>query len=123
MNYNSNTDINNDVYNNFKSEEIEANSNTNNFFNRISITTNLDSIKNENDDSLFQKCYYTCKSCKIEGNNITHNCLKCNSNYSFEIYKNNYINCYNNSNYGDYYNNELKNIKANIISQYIIHQN
>ena len=72
--------------------KIEANLNTNNYYTRISITTNLnlDSIKNEHDDSLFQRCYYTCESCEIEGNNINHNCLKCNSNYSFEIYKNNY---------------------------------
>ena len=33
------------------------------------------------------------------GNNITHNCLQCNPNYSYEININNYLNCYNNSNY------------------------
>ena len=51
----------------------------------------------DNNNSLFKKCYYTCETCEINGDNITHNCLKCNSNYSFKIKNdsNNYSNCYN----------------------------
>ena len=54
-------------------------------------------------DSLFKKCFYTCKTCEIKGDNITHNCLKCNSNYnySFQINISNYFNCYNHSIYDD----------------------
>jgi len=44
----------------------------------------------DQDDLLFKKCYETCESCEIKGNNITHNCLKCNNDYSFGIIVNNY---------------------------------
>ena len=33
----------------------------------------------------FKKCYKTCETCEIKGDNLTHNCLQCNSNYSFAI--------------------------------------
>ena len=47
-------------------------------------------------DSIFKKCYYTCETCETKGDNNIHNCLKCNSIYSFEInyIENNYLNCY-----------------------------
>ena len=48
-------------------------------------------------DLLYKKCYFTCDECEIKGDIITHNCLKCNSNYSIGIVKNNYTNCYENS--------------------------
>ena len=34
-------------------------------------------------------CYYTCEECETEGNNIFHNCLSCDKNYSYEIILNN----------------------------------
>ena len=46
-------------------------------------------------DSIYKKCYETCKTCQINGDYINHNCLKCDSQYIFELNKNNYyINCY-----------------------------
>ena len=62
--------------------------------------------------SIFKKCYYTCDSCEIGGNNNLHNCVKCNAEYNFEIHINNYINCYMNCNYYYYFdnNNSLFNI-------------
>ena len=39
--------------------------------------------------SIFKKCYYTCDSCEIGGNNNLHNCVKCNAEYNFEIHINN----------------------------------
>ena len=50
-------------------------------------------------DSLYKKCYYTCKSCLIKGNDITHNCLECASNFSYTININSYNNCYIDSSY------------------------
>ena len=52
-------------------------------------------------DSLFKKCYYTCETCEIKGDNITHNCLICNTDYNYSIIINmsNYFNCYNYSDY------------------------
>jgi hypothetical protein len=45
-------------------------------------------------DMTFKKCYKTCDTCEIKGDNIRHNCLQCNSNYSFAININyNYFNC------------------------------
>ena len=38
----------------------------------------------------YKQCYQTCKTCEQDGNNFTHNCLKCNNDYPF-IYGNN---CY-----------------------------
>ena len=49
---------------------------------------------------------YSCETCEIEGNNITHNCLTCQSNYPFKIKINNYTNCYKNCNYYYYFDNE-----------------
>jgi len=58
------------------------------------------------DNNLYKKCYYTCKRCNITGNNINHNCIECNDNYTFIINKNNYINCYENCTYYYYFDNE-----------------
>ena len=57
-------------------------------------------------DKLYKKCYYTCEICDKEGNNFFHNCIKCNSNYSFEKNKMNYKNCYINCDYYHYFDNE-----------------
>ena len=58
------------------------------------------------DNNLYKKCYHTCKKCNITGNNINHNCIECNDNYTFIINKNNHINCYQNCNYYYYFDNE-----------------
>ena len=42
-------------------------------------------------NNLYKKCYYTCKTCNISGNDTFHNCIECNFNYSFEIKTKNYI--------------------------------
>ena len=48
-------------------------------------------------DSLYKKCYNSCKTCKIQGDNFTHNCLEFNIDYpmKFKI-NNNYFNCFQN---------------------------
>ena len=69
---------------------------------------------------IFKKCYYTCKTCEIQGNSIDHNCLICNDNFPKKINNNNYLNCYNNSNYDEYLNIPSdSNITANEINQKI----
>ena len=62
----------------------------------------------DKNDSLYKKCYYTCKTCEIKGNNITHNCIECNEYYSFSINNNisNYSNCYENCSYFYYFDND-----------------
>ena len=61
----------------------------------------------DNSDSLYKKCYDTCETCQIKGDNITHNCLECNSNYSFGIINgDNYKNCYKNCSYYHYFDSE-----------------
>jgi len=56
-------------------------------------------------DKLYKKCYYTCETCKIKGDNEFHNCLKCKTKFNFEINTNNYINCYEKCNYYYYFDN------------------
>ena len=48
----------------------------------------------DKDNSLYKKCYDSCEICEIKGNNSIHNCIKCKSEFNFEINFNNYINCY-----------------------------
>ena len=68
----------------------------------------------DNSTLLYKKCYYTCETCEMKGDNITHNCLVCNSNYNISITINNYSNCYSNCDYYHYYDN--KNISHCIFS-------
>jgi hypothetical protein len=67
-------------------------------------------------DLLFKKCYETCDTCEIKGNNINHNCLKCNNDYSFEIIINNYTNCNKNCIFYHYFDNENNFICTNNLS-------
>ena len=60
----------------------------------------------DKNDSLFKKCYDTCETCEIKGDNIIHNCLKCKTNFSIEFKINNYSNCYENCSYYYYFDNE-----------------
>ena len=60
----------------------------------------------DKNNSLYKKCYHTCETCEIKGDKITHNCLSCNSNYSYEIIKNNNINCYENCNFYHYFDSD-----------------
>ena len=43
---------------------------------------------------LYNKCYYTCETCDINGNIINHNCLTCKDEYIVKINKNDHLNCY-----------------------------
>ena len=54
-------------------------------------------------DSLIKKCYISCLSCEIKGNNFTHNCIRCKETYSVEINFNGYLNCYERCSYFHYY--------------------
>ena len=53
----------------------------------------------------YQKCYYTCESCEIKGDNINNNCLNCSQDYNIGIkpINSNYFNCYKNCSYYHYY--------------------
>ena len=71
----------------------------------INCYKNINGYYLDRNDTLFKKCYYTCKTCEKEGDNINHNCLKCKPDYSFEISNNNYINCYEKCNNAYYFDN------------------
>ena len=43
----------------------------------------------DENEFVYKKCYYTCETCKMKGDNITNNCLTCKENYTCGIY---YIN-------------------------------
>ena len=57
-------------------------------------------------NGLYKKCYDACETCDIQGDNITHNCLECNINFSFGINTNNHKNCYKNCNHYYYFDGE-----------------
>ena len=86
-------------YNNFYSIENEP---TN--LGKYNCYDKIDGYYLDNFNSLFKKCYYTCETCETKGDYIDHNCLTCKNNYSKEIHNNNYLNCYNNTNYDEYLN-------------------
>ena len=48
----------------------------------------------DKDNSIFKKCYYTCKECERKGDNKYHNCLKCNEEFPIGFNFNNYTNCF-----------------------------
>ena len=60
----------------------------------------------DQNDLIYKKCYYTCKSCNAQGNYIKHNCQECNDNFTFMIENNNYKNCYVNCSYYHYFDGE-----------------
>ena len=62
----------------------------------------------DKNESIYKKCYYSCKSCENKGDNITHNCIECNNNYPEKFKFNNYYSCFHNCifyYYFDYNNN------------------
>ena len=59
----------------------------------------------DKNDLVYKKCYESCETCEIGGDNITHNCLKCNEDYSNNQTFNNYTNCYKNCSYYHYFDN------------------
>ena len=59
-------------------------------------------------DSIYKKCYESCKSCNISGTNIYHNCIECKYNYIYELNINNYKNCYIECLYYHYYDEANK---------------
>ena len=40
------------------------------------------------------ECYESCQTCKKSGNGKVHNCLECKKKYPFQLFKDNYLNCY-----------------------------
>ena len=46
------------------------------------------------DNDMYKQCYQSCNSCNIGGNKTFHNCLDCELGLSFELKRNEYINCY-----------------------------
>ena len=60
----------------------------------------------DTNDKLFKKCFDTCETCEIKGDNSTHNCLTCKNNFPNGINYNDYKNCYEECTYYYYFDNE-----------------
>ena len=56
--------------------------------------------------SIYKKCYDSCHSCEAKGDKVNHNCLICDSDYSYAIDNNNYLNCFENCNYYHYFDED-----------------
>ena len=50
----------------------------------------------DENDFNYKPCYESCKTCKINGNDVTHNCLECNEQYIYYVNLENtdYKNCF-----------------------------
>ena len=57
-------------------------------------------------NNLYKECYYSCKTCSIEGNEENHNCIECKNNFSVEIRHNDYLNCFQKCKYFYYFDNK-----------------
>ena len=71
----------------------------------------------------FNSCYYSCKTCEIEGNEINNNCIECKDDflYEFNITNSKYKNCYKNNPFDTIIDNSISNIEnKNKIIQDII---
>ena len=64
----------------------------------------LDGYYLDKNDWFFKKCYNSCETCDIEGNNEIHNCIKCKDDFIYEMNISNYINCYLSCEYYSYKN-------------------
>ena len=60
-------------------------------------------------DQYFKKCYQSCELCEIEGNISNHNCIKCNSEYSYELNISSYLNCYKKCEFNFFYDENNQN--------------
>ena len=60
----------------------------------------------DKNESLFKKCYKSCYTCEIKGNNLTHNCLQCNNNFPIKVNHSNYFNCYKECTYYHFFDKE-----------------
>ena len=78
----------------------------------LNIGEYIDCYKNPNgfyldmNNSIYKKCYDTCETCDIKGDNIYHNCLKCNNDFSQMVIINNHTNCYENCAHYYYFDEE-----------------
>ena len=63
--------------------------NLNEYFNCYNETPN--GYYFDTNDTIYKKCYYTCDTCEIKGDNEFHNCLKCNNEFNFDIKISNYL--------------------------------
>ena len=54
-------------------------------------------------NNYFKKCYESCDLCEIGGNDTHHNCIKCNTDYFYELNISNYLNCYDKCEFNFYY--------------------
>ena len=67
------------------------------------------------DNGIYKQCYDTCKTCRISGNNIHHNCIECKDNFPYFVNNNdnndnNYINCFEYSHVDEPVNIDINNI-------------
>ena len=64
-------------------------------------------LDNNNNNPIYRHCYDSCEKCDIGGTDYYHNCIECKSDYYFELYRNNYKNCYNICPYYYYHNKNI----------------
>ena len=103
----SNTELNEELCNKLNYNFYPIQNDIINIEQYINCYKNPDGFYLDKDDLIYKKCFNSCETCEIRGDNKTHNCLKCNFNYSIDINYNNYINCYKKCDFNYYIDNEF----------------
>lgn len=78
----------------------------------INCYKNIEGYYLEN-NSIFKKCYESCRTCDKSGDDNNHNCLTCKEGYYMQNKNGNYINCFKNCNYYYYIENKINLICLN----------
>ena len=81
-------------------------SDTSNIYSYINCYQNPEGYYLDINESFYKKCYFSCETCIIKGDEENHNCITCDNNYKYELNINNsnYINCYEKCDYYFYFN-------------------
>ena len=58
------------------------------------------------DSGYFKSCYESCQICDEGGDNVSHNCIECKSNYNYELNLYAHKNCYTESEYENLINDD-----------------
>ena len=56
--------------------------------------TEMEIYDTQYQDNIYNSCYNSCEKCDKNGNETTHNCKECKSDFPFILNRNKYLNCY-----------------------------
>ena len=79
---------------NFKGGYYPKENDSLNIGNYINCYKDLEEYYLDNNTLLYKKCYQSCKTCEIMGDDNNHNCFECKENFIYDYNYSKYKNCY-----------------------------